>query len=144
MQIRILAPIALALASIVLSCASVPTRDVLPNETVAAPKPISRPPFQIPAQLLQSESEARITLDMMVEGSGRVSDVRVLNSEPEGALDRNASRAARRWRYEAPVVDGVRVRRRTEPVTVYLFINRCPDPGPGAGDHIKICAQTLP
>ena len=144
MRLRCVTLVSFAIVSIVLSCASVPTRDLLPNESVAAPKPVSRPPFRIPNHLLESESEAQITLDMMVEGSGRVSDVRVLRSEPEGALDRNAIQAARRWRYEAPVVDGVRVRRRSEPVTVYFFMNRCPNPGAGAGDYIKICAQAVP
>ena len=105
--------------------------------------PSIRKPFVVPDAAVKDQFEATITLDMIVEGDGSVSDVRVLEASHPGLLDQNAIRAARTWKYEAPVVDGVRVRRRTDPVTIHLFINHCPDLKPDLGDVLKMCGQVL-
>lgn len=143
-EVDVKIPLLIAFLAFAVACQSIPTRDALPGERVPPPTPVERKPFPIPDRALREEIEASITLDMMIEGNGRVSDVRVLQSEPPGILDRNAIRAARAWNYEAPVVDGVRVRVRSEPVTVYFFLNRCPDPAADSGDFIKICARAMP
>ena len=48
--------------------------------------------------------EGTVTLDIVIDRNGNVTDVKVIDSVP--LLDEAAVEAARQWRYETPLVDG--------------------------------------
>ena len=123
------------------ACGSVPTRDLRPGEIVPLPTPWNRTPPSPPEEVVMSRTEASITVDLMVEGDGSVSDVRVIESTPTGALDESVVAALMDWEYKAPVVDGVRVRRRTEPLTIRLFYHPCPKAAAHDSEFMDICIR---
>lgn len=68
---------------------------------VAAPKLLSSSAPRYPTRALRAKIEGWVALRMRVEPDGRVDDVEVIASEPEGIFDREAVSAAKRWRFEA-------------------------------------------
>ena len=135
-------PLAILACFVVLgACASVPTRDLRPGEVVPAPTAWKRyPPFP-PKRVAIQEVETSATVDLMVEGNGRVSDVRVLELTPADAETRFIINTLKKWEYRAPVVDGVRIRRRTAPLTIRYFYYPCAPPQEPVPGYMDICTQ---
>jgi len=91
--------------------------------------------------LVEQEVEATVTVDMMIEGDGRVSDVRVLEASHPGVWDQEIVDALMEWEYRAPVVDGVRIRRRTEPLTIRTFFYPCPESATSSTEVMDLCLR---
>ena len=134
----------LLLGAVVLSsCSSVPVRDPFPGEDVPPPIPWNRVPPHPPEALLVDRVETSITVDMMIEGDGSVSEVRVLDEAHPGLFREAVVRFVSDWEYKAPVVDGVRVRRRSEPITIRTFFHPCPEPAPHGSEFMDICIRVV-
>ncbi len=68
---------------------------------VAAPRLLSSSAPRYPTRALRAKIEGWVSLRLRVEADGRVDEVEVIASEPEGIFDREAVSAAKRWRFEA-------------------------------------------
>lgn len=62
-----------------------------------------------PSAARQRRVEGWVELELGVGADGRVTDVQVIASEPARIFDREAVRAAQRWRFEPRMEDGVAV-----------------------------------
>lgn len=62
-----------------------------------------------PAQAMRRRIEGKVELEFVITADGEVTDVRVLHAEPENVFEREAIRAAQRWRFQPRRVDGVAV-----------------------------------
>jgi periplasmic protein TonB len=65
-----------------------------------------------PSQALQRRIEGVVELEFRVERDGSVSDIEVVASDPPRVFDREAVRAAQRWRFEPRRENGVAVEAR--------------------------------
>ena len=95
------------------------TEPVPTAATVAAPVLRVEEPRQIvdaapayPSQALQRRIEGVVELEFRVERDGSVSDIQVVASDPPRMFDREAVRAAQRWRFEPRRENGVAVESR--------------------------------
>ena len=70
-----------------------------------------------PPLALASHVEGRVVLDCVIEESGRVSDVAVLDGNP--LLDAAAADAVRQWRYRPTLLNGVPVRVQLQVVVTF-------------------------
>ena len=67
--------------------------------------PIVRVPPYYPAAAVRKRLEGRVLMEANVDRNGRVSDVSVVASEPEGLFDDAAVRSFSLWKY-CPLLDG--------------------------------------
>lgn len=70
----------------------------------------SQTPARYPPQAERRRLEGHVELQFTVGTDGRVSNVQVVHSQPEGVFDREAIRAMQRWRF-APPTQAVQARR---------------------------------
>lgn len=77
------------------------------EDTVDSPPvPMQRKAPQIPYQLRKKGISGRVLLQLLIDEEGRVADLRVLDSEPEGIFDTYALEAARQWRFRPGMHNG--------------------------------------
>lgn len=76
-------------------------RDYLPVVKIAP---------EYPADMREQGVEGHVILEYTVNEKGRVEDIVVIESEPEGAFDQAAIDAARQFEYEPRYVDGESIR----------------------------------
>jgi protein TonB len=79
---------------------------------VVPPRPSASAANPSPSYPLASRrrgEEGRVTLLVQVDPSGRVLDLAVLGSSGHPALDEEAARTVRRWRFEPATQDGLAV-----------------------------------
>lgn len=69
--------------------------------------PVFRIAPEYPARALSRGIEGHVDLIFDVAASGRTENIRVLAAEPEGVFERAAMRTLAKWKYKAPVQDGV-------------------------------------
>lgn len=62
-----------------------------------------------PVQAQRRRIEGWVELEFDIGSNGSVSGVRVLRAEPAGVFDREAIRAAQRWRFQPRTIDGAAV-----------------------------------
>ncbi len=67
----------------------------------------TRPAY--PSNALQRRVEGWVELELTINANGDVGDVKVVASEPARIFDREAMRAAQRWRFEARQENGISV-----------------------------------
>jgi periplasmic protein TonB len=72
-----------------------------------------------PAQARQRKVEGWVELEMAISTSGEVVDVEVVRSEPTRIFDREAIRAAQRWRFEPRKENGVPVATRVRKTVTF-------------------------
>jgi len=132
-----------AIAMFTTACQSIPTRDLAVGETAPAPIAISRVPLHVPDKVLADEIDASVTLRYLIDGNGSVAEVEILESYPPGLLDESASDAFRKWKFEPLVIEGVPVRRWSDPLTILIFVNHCPDVDSEGREIMKMCAQAM-
>lgn len=83
--------------------AATPARSVREARQIVDVKP------GYPSNARQRRVEGWVELELGVGADGRVTDVQVIASEPARIFDREAVRAAQRWRFEPRLEDGVAV-----------------------------------
>ncbi len=76
---------------------------------VVEPRQIVDARAAYPPQARQRRIEGWVELEFAVSAQGKVGDIRVINSEPARVFDREAQRAAARWRFEPRRENGVAV-----------------------------------
>ncbi|ANS85881.1 Protein TonB [Vibrio scophthalmi] len=72
------------------------------TSAMAQAKPVFQIPPQYPAKAKQNGIEGHVTLDLLVDASGRAQDIKVVEETPAGVFARSAKRAVIRWRFAAP------------------------------------------
>lgn len=87
---------ALLLPVLLAGCAAAPR----PLQFVSGPDPVYPPAAR------SAGIEGRVTLRYDVGADGTVSNLRVVEAEPEGVFDRAALEAVARWRFRPPAVEG--------------------------------------
>lgn len=70
------------------------------------PAPLERKAPQIPYQLRKQGVSGRVLLQLLIDESGRVAELRVLESQPAGVFDSYALDAARTWRFRPGMHNG--------------------------------------
>jgi TonB family protein len=97
----------------VAEAAAQPEREAIPPPPTRAAVPLTPPKRtkyvspEYPRAAQKARVEGTVGVEMTIAASGRVQDVRILQSVP--GLDEAATRAVRQWEYEPTVVDGVAV-----------------------------------
>lgn len=91
--------------------------DAGPRMDAGVPRPISTPSPEYPSAALRARASGDVVLRIEVGTDGRPSDVAVVGSSRNRALDRAAVQTVRRWRFEPALRDGVPV-----PATVQQVI----------------------
>lgn len=71
------------------------------------PAPLQRAAPQIPYQLRKKGISGHVLLQLLIDETGRVAEMRVLDSEPQGVFDTYALEAARTWRFRPGMHSGV-------------------------------------
>jgi protein TonB len=68
--------------------------------------PLVRPPAVYPARAKMRNIEGSVTARLTIRPDGTVSDVEIIQAEPEGVFEREAMRAMYRYRFSPKMVDG--------------------------------------
>lgn len=72
--------------------------------------PVVRVEPRFPVEALRDGINGWVKLRFNIDESGSVTDVEVMQAEPRGVFDREATRALRRWKYQPQVIDGKAIR----------------------------------
>lgn len=72
-----------------------------PPPTTVIPRLLSAPSPRYPPLALRRQLEGEVTLQFTIQPDGRVTDPRVVSSNPSGVFDEAALVATRRWQFEA-------------------------------------------
>jgi TonB family protein len=100
------------LASPLLGLQTIATPTVFDEAEVdERPAPVGEQRRTYPSEARALGIEGRVTLELVIDASGTVTQVSVLSAEPPGTFEAQAQRDARGWRYTP-------ARHRGEPVTV--------------------------
>ncbi|HRO26340.1 MAG TPA: energy transducer TonB [Luteimonas sp.] len=75
----------------------------------SVPRPVSSPPPSYPQAALRAGASGDVVLRIEVRADGTPGKVEVVTSSRNRALDREAVRAVRRWRFQPAMRDGVAV-----------------------------------
>lgn len=87
------------------------TRLVMSEGSVdSPPRPTSRTPPRYPPRARADGVEGHVVLSLLVDASGRVEKVQVLESSPPGVFDDAALDAVRQWRFEPATYQGAPVK----------------------------------
>lgn len=65
----------------------------------------------------QQQLEGHVKVQYDITANGRVTNIRIVESVPEGVMDRSVTSAIRGWRYFAYIKDGVEARRKDVALT---------------------------
>lgn len=89
-----------------------PDAPIEPTDTfIRDPQPVFRPHPEYPERALRFRREGLVELEFTIAIDGRVRDIRILRSEPEGVFDRAATKALAKWRYDPQLVNSVPIER---------------------------------
>lgn len=66
------------------------------------PRVLRQPPLRYPDQAMRQGIEGTVSLDFQINADGSVSDVRVVQANPQGVFEREAMAVVRRTRFEPP------------------------------------------
>ncbi|MDR9499996.1 MAG: energy transducer TonB [Hydrogenovibrio sp.] len=73
---------------------------VMTGETVdQKPRPISRPPLEYPARAMAKRIEGFVMLSILINKEGKVTDVKVIESDPQGTFDKAAIDNVKKWTF---------------------------------------------
>lgn len=81
--------------------------DIDPNAGASTIVPVFRIAPDYPPSALRRGIEGYVDLVFDVAPSGKTENIRILAAEPEGVFERAATRTLAKWKYKAPVEDGV-------------------------------------
>lgn len=124
---RLLIPFAISILACGLSAAQTPTepskQESVTNQT-ASPKLIYSPPPMYPEEARRKGIEGKVTLSIVIDANGNVSQAKALRGPKELELVPAAIDYVRKWQYERPASAPV-----TKTVEVgYGFPKECPGP----------------
>ncbi|MDP4535717.1 TonB family protein [Alkalimonas collagenimarina] len=71
------------------------------TQRTAGPEPVSRPAPQYPVDAARRGQFGYVMLRFLVDEEGKVQTIDTLDAFPQGVFERSATRAVRRWQYEA-------------------------------------------
>lgn len=77
---------------------------------------LTRVPPVYPVQARRRGIEGWVKVSFIVDESGRVGNISILESEPEGLFDRSVERCVLRWRFKPGTVEGMPVKAQVETV----------------------------
>ncbi len=80
-------------------------------------------PPAYPLQAFKKQVSGEVILRFDILGSGKVDNVKVIKSEPEGVFDKAAMRSLRKWQYKQIIKDGYQLSR---PNQQFRFIFSAP------------------
>jgi len=87
------------------------TRDAMDNESVdTAPKVRKRSPIVYPEQARRQGISGYVTMNVLVDESGNVEDVEIIDSKPKEIFDLKADSTIRRWKFEPATYNGKKVK----------------------------------
>ena len=121
------------------SCARHPNQGPGTREDFPEPVPVRRTVFRVPEKVVVSGIEARLVVELTVEGDGSVGRVRILESDPPDLLDEVVAAELRNWRYEPFAINGRPVRRVAEPITFFVVYDDCAVPKPLPKNSLVVC-----
>lgn len=131
----------LAMLSIV-ACASMPERPATPDDP--GPVPTIRVSPAFPDRAAANRIPGRVVTEFYVDGRGRVKDIEIVESEPEGLFDWSVLQSVRRWKYKPTIVDGEYVVH--GPIRTHFHFDFYPCSRPPVSDedeHILVCRRPL-
>ncbi len=84
---------------------------VMTDDSVdVAPRPLNQPPMSYPARAKAGGVTGYVLLSVLIGPTGRVEQVRVLESQPSGVFDEVALAGVRQWTFEPASYKGENVR----------------------------------
>ena len=75
----------------------------------SGPRPVINPPPEYPGALRGDKIKGSVELQYMVMADGSVSDVRVIESSPQGVFDDIAVKAIQGWSFKPRTVNGISI-----------------------------------
>lgn len=72
------------------------------NSGLISATPVFQLPPQYPPRAKQKKIEGYVVMQIYIESSGKVSDIKVLEETPKGIFANSAMKAAYRWRFQPP------------------------------------------
>jgi protein TonB len=89
-----------------------PDAPIEPTDTfIKDPQPITRADPKYPERARRFNREGYVLVEFTIDVDGRVKNVRIVESDPEGLFDREVIRAMSKWRYAPQLVNGIAVER---------------------------------
>lgn len=82
-------------------------KDIDPSAGTSTIVPVFRIAPDYPASALRRGIEGHVDLIFDVSVSGKTTNIRVLEAQPEGVFERAAIRTLEKWKYKPPMDDGV-------------------------------------
>lgn len=87
---------------------------VMTGDTVdQQPKALSRTPLEYPARAMAKQIEGFVMLSILIDETGRVADIKVIESDPPGTFDEAAIRNVKKWKFEPARYQG-------KPVSIWV------------------------
>lgn len=86
---------------------TMPTATATPQPALVPARPLGRAPPRFPARAQRDGINGFVVVQIHVDASGQVKDVRVVDSQPAGIFDEAAIDSVRRWTFVPASADGV-------------------------------------
>lgn len=86
--------------------------------------PLHRIEPKYPARALKRKIEGYVVLSFSIDITGKPTDIKVVEADPKGVFDREATRALLNWKYQPQVVDGKAVKREGQTVKLEFKLQK--------------------
>jgi len=70
------------------------------------PRPVTRAACEYPSRARQRNAEGFVTLSLLVQSDGSMTDIRVLEADPPGVFEESATACIQAWRFEPALYQG--------------------------------------
>lgn len=86
--------------------------------------PLHRIEPKYPARALKRKIEGYVVMRFSIDTTGKPTDIEVVEADPKGVFDREATRALLMWKYQPQVVDGKAVKREGQTVRLEFKLQK--------------------
>lgn len=86
--------------------------------------PLHRIEPKYPARALKRKIEGYVVMRFSIDTTGKPTDIEVVEADPKGVFDREATRALLMWKYQPQVVDGKAVKREGQTVKLEFKLQK--------------------